>query len=292
MLRSFNRTIRQVVVATTLCLVVLVHLSASSSISYAASCLTNAADPAGGVLGATVGTFIGLGVNPNTVCIENALWADPTGFNLGAYMKGAEGMGGSPDPTTLAWNGSTVNGTFAGNANARDFFWVQDTGNTTTFSPGITGGRPSQGIIWDLGGVANQAAVFVQVDHGPLPGEVLENTAWFSNDPNAADGAWTQASLDHVYLQGWSPNPNIVDGFVAVYRLPGNATFQYMSVTHGGPGAVHRDGDNEIDAVGGLKADGSCVTCNPVPEPETLFLLCAALAVLVGGSALRCWEQA
>jgi hypothetical protein len=71
-------------------------------------------------------------------------------------------------------------------------------------------------------------AVFVFVDHGPVPGEVLENTAWLSNDPNAADNAWTQAQLIHVFGGGFSPDPNIADGFVALYQLPAakpSATF-------------------------------------------------------------------
>jgi hypothetical protein len=160
-----------------------------------AACLTTPTDQVGNVqFGATVQTFINLGINPNTTCIENALWTDPAGFTLGTYVKGAEGMGGTPNPLVLNYNGATVNGTLAGNANARDFFWVQDTGNQGTFN-GAIGGAPSQGIVWNLGGQANQVAVFVQVDHGPVPQEVLENTAWLSNNPNAADGGWTQASL-------------------------------------------------------------------------------------------------
>ena len=145
---------------------------------------------------------------------------------------------------------------------------------------GAVGGSPSNGIIWDLGGPANQAAVFVFVDHGPVPGEVLENTAWLSNDPDAADGGWTQANLAHVYGGGWSADPNIADGFVAVYKLPLDATFQYVSVSWGGPGAIVRDGDNEIDAVGGLTAQGGCVGCNAVPEPASLLLLGAGLVGL------------
>ena len=120
-----------------------------------------------------------------------------------------------------------------------------------------------------------------------MPGEVLENTAWLSNDPNVNNNAgWTQASLVHVYGGGWSPDPNIADGFVAVYQLPNAATFQYVSVTWGGPGAIVRDGDNEIDTVGGLSVPGwrPLQGGDQIPEPATITLLGAALC---GIGALR-----
>ncbi len=243
-------------------------------------CLTNNSDTVGNpIFGATVGTFVGLGINPNVTCIENGLWADPSGFSLGSYVKGAEGFGFGFDPTTLgAYNGA---GSLAANANGRDFFWVQDTSANANFN-GVTGGAPSTGIVWDLGGQANQVAIFVFVDHDPVPGEVLENTAWLSNDPNAANAGWTQANLVHVYGGGWSPDPNIADGFVAVYQLPSAQTFRYVSVTWGGPGAVVRDGDNEIDAVGGLNVQGGGI--GNLPEPGTLALLGLGFA---GLAALR-----
>lgn len=259
-------------------LAVFLVITVVARVAYAMPCLTNPTDPSGGVLGATVATFSSLGVDPNVTCIDNALWTDPAGFSLGTYVQGANGLGGTIDPTSFNYNGATVDGTYAGNANSRDFFWVQDNGSTMTFDGGISGGQPSQGIIWNLGGQANQAVIFVQVDHGPLPGEVLENTVWLSNDPNAADSGWTQALLDHVYLQGWSPDPNVADGFVPVYRLPGGQTFQYVSVTWGGPGSVLQDGDNEIDAVGGLTSQGSGI--GQVPEPSALLLLASGLAGL------------
>ena len=225
------------------------------------------------IFGATVQTFIDLGINPNLprppgTCIENGLWTDPSGFALGSYVKGADGVGFATNPAVLG--AYTLGGSVPGSANNRDFAWVQDIGNQGTFN-GAIGGAPSAGIVWDLGGQANQVAIFVFVDHDPVPGEVLENTAWLSNDPNAANAGWTQANLVHVYGGGWSPDPNIADGFVAVYQLPSAQTFRYVSVTWGGPGAVVRDGDNEIDAVGGLNFEGGGI--GNVPEPGTLALL-------------------
>jgi len=176
--------------------------STASSLLSASACLTNPADPRGGVQGATVATFIAPKIDPTKTCILNSLWTDPVGFTLGRYVKGAEGKGGTPDPKAWKYNGKSVDGTDAGNANSRDFFWVQDKGNRIGFGGGIVGGAPSHGIIWDLGGQANQVVIFVQVDHGPLPGEVLENTVWLSNDSNAADAGWTQTFLERIYLQG------------------------------------------------------------------------------------------
>lgn len=239
-----------------------------------AQCLTNPSATVGNsIFNATVQTFIGLGINPNVTCIQNGLWTDPSGFIFGSYVGGADGFGFGYDPTNLgAYNGA---GSLPANANARDFYWVQDVGNQTSFG-NLFGGRPSQGIIWDLGGQSNQLAVFVFVDHGPVPGEVLENTAWLSNNPLAPDGGWTQASLTHVYGGGWSADPNVADGFVAVYQLPNAATFRYASVTWGGPGSHLQDGDNEIDAVGGLTVRGGGVG-TVVPEPSAVVLLSLGL---------------
>jgi hypothetical protein len=267
---SFVRRAVSVVGATT-ALAILSYGSAS------AQRLTNGTDVVGNpIFGATVQTFIDLGYDvTGDVYIENALWSNPTGFGLGSYIKGADGFGTGTNNSVLgAYDGS---GSVAANANGLDHAWVQDTGNTMLFGSKF-GGSPSNGIIWDLGGQANQAALFVFVDHGPVPGEVLENTVWLSNDPNAADGDWQAASLTHVYGAGWEDDPTISDGFVTVYTLPNDATFRYVSVTWGGPGSITQDGDNEIDAVGGLNARGTGV--RDVPEPGVLAFLGAAIGMI------------
>ena len=249
-----------------------IAIGAGFGASVQAACLLNPTDVVGAPFSATVQTFISLGIDQNTTCLESTGWTDPSGFNLGTYVKGGTGYGTGTDPTTLGvYNGA---GSVAANANARDFAWVQDASGNANYN-GVTGSAPSSGIVWDLGGQANQLAVFVFVDHGPVPGEVLENTVWLSNDPNAANAGWTQASLVHVYGDGWSPGANIADGMVAVYQLAGGATFRYASVTWGGPGAITRDGDNEIDAVGGLRVDGGGLQ---VPEPGSLALVGLGLA--------------
>lgn len=154
---------------------------------------------------------------------------NPANFGLGSYVEG-RGRVGHRHTQCGAW--------FLQHRRKRgrqrqcvDHAWVQDTSGNAVNINGIVGDFPVSGIIWDLGGQANQVAVFVFVDHGPVPGEVLENTAWLGNDPNGALGDWTQASLVHVYGSGWEDDPTISDGFVAVYQLPTADTFRYVSVT-------------------------------------------------------------
>jgi hypothetical protein len=96
------------------------------------------------------------------------------------------------------------------------------------------------GTIWNLGGQANQAAVFPIVDHGPLPEEAVEYTVYLTNTPGSTNLAdWHLALLDQVYLQGWEADSTaLADGFTTVWKLAGGATFQYVSVQAIGSQAI------------------------------------------------------
>jgi MYXO-CTERM domain-containing protein len=174
----------------------------------------------------------------------------------GTYIGTVEGCSGySYDPLSYAYTcGSEPLAIYTARGNCLDMNWLQDGGDNQVAS----------GNVWDLGGPSNQVAVFPIVDHAPLPGEAMEYSVYLSNNPTATsvgtDGetSWVLAHLDRVYLEGWHPGW-IVDGFTTVWRLPDAQTFRYANVVAGGPGALHRDGDDEIDAVIGLTFDGDPV---------------------------------
>ena len=99
--------------------------------------------------------------------------------------------------------------------------------------------------VFELPFAAVKAAIFPTIDHGPLPDEAIESTAYLSNDRVT----WTQAVVQKVWLEGWNPDLRVVwDGFVYAVGSGTNDTFRYVSVVHGGPGALEDDGDNEINA--------------------------------------------
>ena len=219
--------------------------------------------------GASVETFrdaFGFATRQNLIdahILDDGTFVDPAGLTFGNYIGPVVGASGfTPDPTSYSYIVPSALG-YAGAGNARDYHWIQDN---------FFNGQLSANI-WDLGGQANQVAVFPIIDHGPLPQEALEYTVYLSNDPGSASG-WTQALIDKVYLEGWQPNPAIADGFTTVWRLPGMATFRYASVSALGPGALlpYSGVDDELDTVAGLTFEGSSVGGGPiVPEPASML---------------------
>jgi LruC domain-containing protein len=237
--------------------------------------------------GATIGTFAALiygtdnattrqnlinagtlddGIFPNCVA---ANFTGPTANPCASYtncMNHAtliqaswSGLGGctgySYSPTSWAYTCGTTS--FARKQEAArclDMWWMQDVGD----------GPDGSGDIWDLGGPSNQVAVFPTIDHGPMPQEAIEYSVYLSNNPNATttgtngNTQWVLAALDKVYLEGWI-NTWIADGFTTVWRLPNQQTFRYVMVVAGGPGALLRDSDDELDTVVGLTFGGQQV---------------------------------
>jgi hypothetical protein len=95
---------------------------------------------------------------------------------------------------------------------------------------------------------------------------------------------WVEAVVERVWLEGFKSNLGILwDGFVYAVGTGTDQTFRYASITHGGPGALQHDGDNEINGIMGTRADFQPPV---VPEPETYALMLAGLAA-VGFAARR-----
>lgn len=207
-------------------------------------------------------TIVGTGttLGGDTYNVDDGVFVDPVGFAFGTYLSGADGQGWSDTPTT--YNYCYGCGTGVGNGNARDWYWLHE-----------MSGTPATGLHFDLGGQANKVVVFPSIDHGPLPEEALEHTVYLSNDLST----WTRATLETAYMEGWSPDPNIADGWVGVYSGAPSTTWRYASVIWGGLSSIWADGDTEIDAVGGLTESGTGVQ---VPEPATALLLGAGFAGL------------
>ena len=67
------------------------------------------------------------------------------------------------------------------------------------------------------------------------------------------------------------------DGFTYAVGTGTASTVRYAAVIWGGPGALIADGDNEINAIMGLKGDFTGNDDGTIPEPATLALMGAGL---------------
>lgn len=238
--------------------------------------------------GATVGTFAMLYFGSNTLANRQAVVdagmlddgiINPAGWVAGTHLFGGGCNGTSHDLTgtgSFAYS-ACEGGPIADYANAIDNKWFQTTGTVG-------------GTVFDLGFNANKAAVFNTIDHGPLPQEAIESTVYLSDSVAGFSGVlgvdYVLAVTEIVYLEGFMTNLGILwDGFSYVVGTGTGDTFRYASITHGGPGSLINDGDNEINGIMGLRADlTGCtvgVDCDEpvtgVPEPMTLSLLGAGL---------------
>ncbi len=197
-------------------------------------------------LGATVGTFAALYFGSNTtenrqLVVNRQLLVDgifdPTG-TAPATLISAGGSGGCLGYSTgNGFDYGCSSGNVATYANAIDNLWFQTSGTI-----GQT--------VFDLGFDATKVAVFNSVDHGPLPQEAIESTVYLSNDRIN----WIQAVTERVWLEGYLRD-KVYDGFVYVVGTGAGERFRYVSVIHGGPGALISDGDNEINGLLGLRDD-------------------------------------
>lgn len=240
--------------------------------------------------GATVGTFAQLYYGSDTLAnrqlvVTNQLLDDGL-FTFGAataatLLPTSTFLSGNTGGRSLDTNGTLgyaydfpgISGFQGGNL--IDNLWVQ--------TSGIIGAT-----VWDMHGQATKAAIFNTVDHGPMPQEAIESTVYLSNGGvgPSTSWTWTQAVVEKVWLEGFHSHLGVQwDGFVYAVGTGTNSTFRYASITHGGPGSLIQDGDNEINGVLGLNTD-----LTPVATPDggsTVLFAGAAIAALAAFGARR-----
>ncbi|HHH36081.1 MAG TPA: PEP-CTERM sorting domain-containing protein [Gammaproteobacteria bacterium] len=249
-----------------------------------ASLITDPNDPRSWQ-GATVGTFATLFYGSDTLAtrqqvVDNQLLDDgvfdPSGFSPATLVStpwstspGAGGCRGiSYDLTgTGGYSYACIGGNLASHANTIDNLWFQSSSQV-----GDT--------VFDLGFQASKAAVFSVIDHGPLPNEAIESTVYLSNDLVN----WTQAVVERVWLEGFMGNTGILwDGFTYAVGTGTNATFRYASVINGGPGALQRDGDDEINGIMGLRSNfAPGPGPGSIPEPASVAMILLGLMIMTG----------
>jgi len=216
--------------------------------------------------GATVGTFAQHFYGSNTLAnrqlvITNQLLDDSifdtTGttpatlvsntWSLGGNSGGSDHVGG--DTRGYSTDLTGVGGYAYIADNSITVFTAGNTIDNQWFQTSVKIGD----TVYDLGGPFTKAAIFNTIDHGPLPQEAIESTVYLSNSPI---GPWTQAVVERVWLEGWKSNTGIQwDGFVYAVGTGTQQTFQYVSIIHGGPGALISDGDDEINGVLGVQSN-------------------------------------
>jgi hypothetical protein len=250
-----------------------------------AAFITGAADPnySTAFQGASAATFAGLGYSVGTgatdLKVSIGTYTDPSGLTFGNMITpNATAYGTTYNKMNYGYSIDAANSAYG---NSRDYKWVQNTGTNASGNTALD--QPWLGTVWDLGGQANQAVVFPIVDHSPLPQEVVEYTVYLTNTPGSTNLAdWSLALLDQVYLQGWEADgTSLADGFTTVWKLPGGATFRYVSLQGIGSQAIqpYYGNEDEIDAVAGLTAEGGGIG-QEVPEPGALAIAGLGLVAL------------
>ena len=161
---------------------------------------------------------------------------------------------------------------------------------------------PWTGLVFDLGGHANQVAVFAANAHGPQPCHSLEYTVFLTDNPYAhadtdvvldpttlgyAPRKWNRARLTRVHTKGTvevrPPDPIgfaacgdtaaysvEMDSFVTVFTLPPRVDLRYAAVVPGNDGrdfpeCASDEASGRVDSLAGLTAPGAalCPTCDP-----------------------------